>query len=35
MWVLQDIIIQYVLGIVFCTIIFIIWKINHKDTKLL
>lgn len=35
MWVLQDIITQYVIGIVLCTIIFIIWKINHKNEKLL
>lgn len=34
MWVLQDIVTQYVMGIVFCAIIFAIWKITHKGEKL-
>ena len=34
MWVLGDIVLQYVFGIVFCAIIFCIWKITHKGKKL-
>ncbi len=34
MWVLQDIVTQYILGIVFCIIIFAVWKIRHKGQKL-
>lgn len=34
MWVLQDIVTQYIIGFVLCTIIFIIWKIGHKGAKL-
>ncbi len=34
MWVLQDIITQYVVGIVLCVIIFIVWKITHRGQKL-
>lgn len=34
MFVIQDIIAQYIIGIVLCTIIFIIWKIGHKGEKL-
>ncbi len=34
MWVLQDIVTQYVMGIVLCAIIFAIWKVTHKGEKL-
>lgn len=34
MWVLQDIVTQYIIGFVLCAIIFIIWKISHKGEKL-
>ena len=34
MFVIQDIITQYIIAIVLCTIIFIIWKIGHKNEKL-
>ncbi len=34
MWVLQDIVTQYVIGFVLCAIIFVIWKITHKGEKL-
>ena len=34
MWVLQDIVTQYVIGIVLCIIITVIWKITHKGEKL-
>lgn len=34
MWVLQDIVTQYVMGIVLCAIIFVIWKLTHKGEKL-
>lgn len=34
MWVLQDIVTQYVMGIVICAIIFVIWKVTHKGQKL-
>lgn len=33
-WVLRDIIIQFVMGIVICFICFLIWKITHKGEKL-
>ncbi len=33
-WVLQDIIIQFVMGMVLCAICFCIWKIGHKGEKL-
>lgn len=33
-WVLQDIIIQFVMGMVLCLIFFIIWKLGHKGEKL-
>lgn len=34
LWVVQDMITQYVIGIVLCTIIFLCWKIGHKGQKL-
>jgi hypothetical protein len=34
MWILQDIVTQYVIGIVLCAIITIIWKLTHKGEKL-
>lgn len=34
MWVLQDIVTQYIIGIVLCAIIFGIWKATHKGQKL-
>lgn len=33
-WILQDIIIQLVMGLVICFIIYLIWKIGHKGEKL-
>lgn len=34
MFVIQDIITQYVIGIALCIIIWGIWKIRHKGEKL-
>ncbi len=34
MWVIQDIATQYIFGIVFCIILFFIWKITNKGEKL-
>lgn len=34
LWVIQDIISQYIIGFVLCFIIFLIWKISHKGEKL-
>ena len=34
LWVLQDVLIQFVMGMVICLIIFLIWKIGHKGEKL-
>lgn len=34
MWIIQDIVTQYIIGIVFCAIITGIWKITHKGEKL-
>ncbi len=33
-WVLTDIIIQFVMGLVICLICFLVWKITHKGEKL-
>lgn len=34
MWVIMDIVTQYVIGIVLCAIIYGVWKISHKGEKL-
>lgn len=34
LWIVQDIITQYVIGIALCTLFFAIWKVTHKNEKL-
>lgn len=34
LWIVQDIITQYIMGIVLCAIIFLFWKVSHRGEKL-
>lgn len=34
LWVVQDIISQYIIGLILCAIIFVIWKLTHRGEKL-